>query len=123
MTIAQFQQTVKTIRATCSAKYNLSDELIDGLKKGKFIESNKELKSYVFCVAQMSGILSKRNEVNEQKMMSQIENLLPEEYKDHSLTVWNACKTTQQGIPDKFDRIFKLTKCFYDVDPAKFIFP
>lgn len=30
MTMAQFEQTVKTIRATCSAKYSLSDEIIDG---------------------------------------------------------------------------------------------
>ncbi|XP_070492158.1 general odorant-binding protein 72 [Chironomus tepperi] len=123
MTMAQFEQTLKTIRATCSTKNNLSDELIDGLKKGKFDESNKDLKSYVFCVAQMSGILSKRNEVNEQKMMSQIQNLLPDKMKEHSLAVWNECKTAQQGIPDKLDRIFKLTKCFYDVDPAQFVFP
>lgn len=144
MTMAQFEQTVKTVRATCSAKNNLSDELIDGqffticcqnhilliqaslfagLKKGKFDESNKELKSYVFCVAQMTGILSKKNEVNEQKMMSQIENLLPEQMKAHSLYVWNECKALQKTIADKFDRIFRLTKCFYDVDPAKFIFP
>jgi len=71
----------------------------------------------------MSGTLSKRNEVNEQKMMSQIENLLPVQLKEHSLAVWNSCKTVQQGVPDKFDRIFKLTKCFYDFDPSKFIYP
>lgn len=94
-----------------------------GLKKGKFIESSKELKSYVFCVAQMSGIMSKKNEISEQKMMSQIENLLPVEMKAHTLAVWDACKAQQQGIPDKYDRIFKLTKCFYEFNPEKFTFP
>lgn len=94
-----------------------------GLKKGLFLESNSDLKSYVFCVAQMSGILSKKNEINEQKMLSQIDNLLPPELKQHTLDVWNACKAKQQGIPDKYDRIFILTKCFYDFNPAKFVFP
>lgn len=93
------------------------------MKKGEFIESNKELKSYVFCVAQMSGILSKKNEVSEQKMMGQIENFIPNEMKEHSLAVWNSCKSVQLNIPDKFDRIFKITKCFYDFNPQKFIFP
>jgi hypothetical protein len=96
---------------------------ITGLKKGIFVESNSELKSYVFCVAQMSGILSKKNEISEQKMMSQIDNLLPLELKQHSLAAWSACKTKQQGIVDKFDRIFVLTKCFYDFNPTKFMFP
>ncbi|KAG5681584.1 hypothetical protein PVAND_011000 [Polypedilum vanderplanki] len=123
LTMAQFEQMMKTIRATCGAKYKLSDELIDGLKTGMFIDNNIELKSYVFCVAQMSGIMSKKNEISEQKILSQIENLLPVELKQNSIAVWNACKSKQQGIPDKLDRIFVLTKCFYDFNPEKFVFP
>jgi hypothetical protein len=94
-----------------------------GLKKGEFIEGNKDLRSYVFCVAQMTGTLSKKNEINEQKLFSQVENLLPPELKEHSLASWEACKTTQQGIPDKYERLYKITKCFYQVNPSKFIFP
>lgn len=56
-------------------------------------------------------------------MMGQIENLLPDEMKEHSLAAWKACKALQQTITDKFERIFKLTKCFYEYNPQKFVFP
>lgn len=94
-----------------------------GLKKGNFDESNKDLKCYTFCVVQMSGTLSKKNEVSEQKTLSQIDNLLPDELKELGRAVWEACKLSQKGIPDKCDRIFKFVHCMYNFAPDKFLFP
>lgn len=94
-----------------------------GLKKGKFDESNMNLKCYTLCVFQMSGTLSKKNEVSEQKTLSQIDNLLPDELREHGRAVFQACKSSQQGIPEKCDRIFKFTHCMYNFSPDKFLFP
>lgn len=94
-----------------------------GLKKGKFDESNKDLKCYTFCVAQMSGTLSKKNEVSAQKMQSQMDSLLPDELREHAKAIMDTCISTQKGIPDKCDRLFKFTHCMYDLDPNKFLFP
>lgn len=94
-----------------------------GLKKGNFDEGSNELKCYTFCVSQMSGILSKKNDISEQKMLSQIENLLPDEIKEHGRNVWTNCKSAQQGIPEKCDRLFKFIHCMYNISPQKFLFP
>lgn len=93
------------------------------MKKGKFDESNQDLKCYTFCVAQMSGTLSKKNEVSGPKMQSQIDNLLPDELKEHGRAIWEACQTSQKGIAEKCDRLFKFTRCMYNLAPDKFIFP
>lgn len=94
-----------------------------GLKKGKFDESNRDLKCYTFCVAQMSGTLSKKNEISGQKMLTQIDTLAPDEIKEHGRAVWEACKTSQQGISEKCDRVFAFTRCMYNLSPEKFLYP
>lgn len=77
---------METMRSICGPKHKLSDELMDGLKKGSFPE-NKDLKCYTLCVAQMAGTLSKKNEISATKTLGQIENLIPLEIKEHSLKV------------------------------------
>lgn len=84
--MGQMQKTMETMRGICGPKYKLSDELIDGMKKGEFPE-NKDLKCYTLCVAQMAGTTSKKNEISTPKTLAQIENLIPLEIKEHSLKV------------------------------------
>lgn len=94
-----------------------------GLKKGLFLDDNKDLKCYTMCVAQMAGTLSKKNEISTQKTLSQIENLLPTELKEFSLKVFEACKDVQKGYKDGCDRVFYTTKCMYEFSPERFMFP
>lgn len=94
-----------------------------GLKKGKFVESNKDLKCYTLCVAQMAGTLSKKGEISAQKTLGQIENLIPTEIKEHSLKVFEACKDVQNSYKEPCDRTFFTTKCMYEFNPEKFLFP
>lgn len=96
---------------------------ISGLKKGKFVDDNNDLKCYTHCVAQMAGTLSKKNEISPQKALSQIENLLPTELKEHSIKTFEACKDVQKGYKEACDRIYYTTKCMYDFNPEKFLFP
>ena len=71
----------------------------------------------------MSGTLSKKNEISAQKMQSQIDNLLPDELKEHAKAIMEACLSSQKGISEKCDRLFKFTRCMYDLDPDKFMYP
>ena len=80
------EKTMETMRSICGPKFKLSDELIDGMKKGQFPE-DKDLKCYTLCVAQMAGTMSKKNEISASKTLAQIENLIPTELKEHSLKV------------------------------------
>jgi len=101
----------------------LNDLAFVGLKKGQFLESNQDLKCYTLCIAQMAGTLTRKNEISAQKTLSQIENLIPLEIKDHSLKVFEACKDVQKGYKEPCDRTFYTTKCMYDISPEKFLFP
>lgn len=85
--MSQMEKTMETMRSICGPKYKLSDEIIDGMKRGNFPEENKDLKCYTFCVAQMAGTLSKKNEISATKTLAQIENLIPLEIKEHSFKV------------------------------------
>lgn len=96
---------------------------VQGLKKGQFIENNNDLKCYTLCVAQMTGILSKKNELSHQKMVAQIEKLLPLEMKEQAMSTWMACKDVQSNYKEPCERLFYSTKCMYDFNPEKFMFP
>lgn len=71
----------------------------------------------------MAGTLSKKNEISAPKTLGQIQNLLPLEIREHSLKVFEACKDVQNGYKDACDRTFYTSKCMYDFNPAKFLFP
>lgn len=43
--MSQMEKTMETMRSICGPKYKLSDEMIDGMKKGNFPD-NKDLKCY-----------------------------------------------------------------------------
>nr|QGW50689.1 odorant-binding protein 25 [Propsilocerus akamusi] len=123
MTMAQMEKTMQTMRSICGPKNKVSNELIDGLKRGEFLDDNKDLKCYTLCVAQMAGTLSKRNEISAQKMLSQIENLMPVEVKYHMQKAFEACKDVQNSYTKPCDRTFFIAKCMYEFNPNKFIFP
>lgn len=97
-------------------------DVISGLKKGLFI-NNTGLKCYTLCVGQMAGTLSKKNEISYQKVLNQINNLLPDELKENSRKVLENCKDVQNGFKDACDKVFYTTKCMYEFNPAEFIFP
>lgn len=142
MTMAQMEKTMETMRSICGPKYKLSDDLIDGsflvpfstsapldisiiagLHRGEFDDSNKDLKCYTMCVAQMAGTLTKKSEISYPKTLSQIENLMPAEVKAHSLKVLEVCKNVQNGYKEACDRTFYTAKCIYEFNPEKFLFP
>lgn len=101
----------------------ISITTVPGLRKGAFVEDNKDLKCYTMCVAQMAGTLTKKNEISRQKTFAQIENLLPVELKAYMFEVAEACKNVQTGYKDPCDRTYYTAKCMYEFSPEKFLFP
>ena len=71
----------------------------------------------------MAGTMSKKNEISAQKTLGQIENLFPSEIKEYSLKVFEKCKNVQTRYKEACDRTFYTTKCMYDFNPEKFMFP
>jgi PBP/GOBP family len=66
LTMSQMEKTMETMRSICGPKFKLTDETIDGMKKGKFPE-NKDLKCYTqvsielkfrFCLKPKKNIFS-----------------------------------------------------------------
>lgn len=51
----------KNSRSACAPKYKVSIEILDDLRKGIFVEDDKELKCYTMCIAQMAGTVSYSN--------------------------------------------------------------
>lgn len=92
MTMQQMEKTMATMRSVCGPKHKLSEELMDGIKKGEFIEGNKDLKCYTLCIAQMAGTVTKRNDLSYPKVVAQIDSMLPVEIKEMARKVLEACK-------------------------------
>lgn len=84
------------MRSVCGPKHKLPDDLLDGFKKGQFPDNNKDLKCYTLCIAQMGGILTKRNELDYKKTMAQIDSMLPTELKDMARKVLEHCKDIRE---------------------------
>lgn len=58
MSMQQMEKTMATMRSVCGPKHKLSDDVMDGIKKGSFDDNNKDLKCYTLCIAQMAGTVS-----------------------------------------------------------------
>lgn len=96
MTMQQMEKTMATMRTVCGPKNKLTDDLMDGLKQGKFIESNKDLKCYTLCIAEMAGTVTKKKELSYPKTLAQIDTMLPVEIKENARKVLEACKDVRK---------------------------
>lgn len=70
----------------------------------------------------MAGTM-KKSEISEQKTINQIDNVFPTEMKENSRKVFEVCKNVQFNYKDPCDRVFYSTKCMYEFNPEKFVFP
>lgn len=124
MSMKQLQTTMDTMRNVCAPKYaSLSQEQLDNIKNGGFEEGNKDLKCYIKCIADMAGTTTKKGDLDMKKSMTQVDNVLPDEIKEHARAALNACKDVPKGYKDPCEKLFYTAKCSYDFGPDKFMFP
>lgn len=124
MTMKQLEKTMETLRNTCTPQFpTLTQEHLDGIKTGGFLEDNKDLKCYVKCIADMAGTTTKKGDIDLKKSGNQIESLLPPEMREHARGALNACKDVSKGYKDACEKVFYSAKCSYEFGPDQFMFP
>uniref|UniRef100_A0A336LYR6 CSON008532 protein n=1 Tax=Culicoides sonorensis TaxID=179676 RepID=A0A336LYR6_CULSO len=123
-TMKQLEKTMETLRNTCTPQFpSLSQDMLNGIKTGGFLEDNKDLKCYIKCIADMAGTTTKKGDIDMKKSNNQIESLIPLEMKDHAKAALNACKEVSKNYKDPCEKVFYTAKCSYEFGPDKFMFP
>lgn len=95
---------------------------------GEYIQTQtnwNKFQCYTMCIAQMAGLLDRKNQFSVPKIQTQIDTVMPIEMKETAIRVLDACKGTftNPKIKDSCEKVFISTKCMYDFDPASFMYP
>ncbi|XP_059621117.1 general odorant-binding protein 72-like isoform X2 [Phlebotomus argentipes] len=124
MTMKQIQNTMDVIRNACTSKHPKLDlDIRDNVKNGQFVDDNKDLRCYTLCVADMAGALNRKKQLDYQKIMQQIDTMLPTEMRAATKVVVETCKNVKEGYKDNCDKAYFTTKCAYETDSSVFLFP
>nr|AWC08416.1 odorant-binding protein 5 [Bradysia odoriphaga] len=115
MTIQQLEYAGKAMRETCKPQFNVSDEIIDGLKIGQFPE-NDDLKCFVNCMMEL--MLLMRDGVSNIDAASKFFHLLPEDLREPYSNGMNACKNAADGVQGKCEVAYTLIKCLQKKNPV-----
>uniref|UniRef100_A0A7G3AAA4 Putative odorant binding protein n=1 Tax=Lutzomyia longipalpis TaxID=7200 RepID=A0A7G3AAA4_LUTLO len=124
MTMKQIQNTMDVIRNACTAKYpNLDPNIRDNVKNGQFVDDNKDLRCYTLCVVEMAGTTNRKKQMDYQKIMQQIDSMLPANMRQPAKAVVEVCKNVKDDYKDICDKAYFTTKCAYESDASVFLFP
>ncbi|KAJ6635219.1 General odorant-binding protein lush [Pseudolycoriella hygida] len=123
MTMKQLEKSMDMMRSSCAPKFKLSQDELDGLRKGVFNDDSKDMRCYTFCIGQMAGTITKKNEISLEKTLKQLDVLLPPELKQDAIEGAHACKDVQKQHKDPCDKTYYTAKCAYAKYPDKFMFP
>ncbi|XP_037036886.1 general odorant-binding protein 72-like [Bradysia coprophila] len=119
MTVQQMEYAGKAIRDTCKPQFNVSDEIINGMKIGQFPE-NDDLKCFVNCVMELMLIM--RNGAPNFTAAAKHIHLLPEDLREPYTNGMNACKNAADGVQGKCQIAYTLIKCTHKNNPV-FMWP
>ncbi|CAD7082604.1 unnamed protein product [Hermetia illucens] len=122
LSMKQFDASLNTMRSLCQPKHKVSVEMLDNLRKGIFVE-DRELKCYTRCIAQMTGTLSKKGDIINQRMLAQIDIIVPDELRPLAREAFLHCQDVPKDYKESCDKVFYLTKCVQAYSPEHFKFP
>lgn len=94
--------------------------MADDLRNGQ-LPNEKPLKCYIHCCLEMTGMM-KKNKLNYDATLKQIDMLMPDEMKDVYRTALQVCKESGAGIKDACDAAYAIFKCMYKEYP-EMLFP
>ncbi|XP_026482255.1 general odorant-binding protein 72-like [Ctenocephalides felis] len=112
----QLEANQKLIRRICQPKYNVSSELIDGMRQGKFPQDH-DLMCYVGCVMNFT------RSTNVDDAIKNLDIFLPEELKEPTKAQILACKDAHLNFSDKCEAAYNTLKCMTEFDPNNYVFP
>uniref|UniRef100_A0A182Y8Y9 Uncharacterized protein n=1 Tax=Anopheles stephensi TaxID=30069 RepID=A0A182Y8Y9_ANOST len=78
------------MRTVCIGKHKASEDLVDGLGRGEFVEQ-QELKCYANCVLEMMQAM-KKGKVVADSAIKQIELLIPPEIAGPTMKAFDGCR-------------------------------
>ncbi|XP_050089247.1 general odorant-binding protein 72-like isoform X2 [Anopheles aquasalis] len=117
-TMEQMAKTSAMMRSVCIGKHKASVDLVDGLGGGQFVDV-KELKCYANCVLEMMQAM-KKGKVNADSAIKQIELLMPTEIAEPTVTAFDLCRDSANGIKNHCDAAYALLRCLHKNNPKYF---
>nr|QUP79506.1 odorant binding protein 13 [Monochamus saltuarius] len=113
----KLQEFAASLHTACVTKTGIDEALIDRVINGEFVEE-PIMKSYMTCLLVEGTLIDEKGEPN----LELAETLIPEKIKDESLKNIKSCYVTHRDVKELEEKIFKVFKCYYDLNPDIFIF-
>ncbi|XP_077283127.1 uncharacterized protein LOC143909099 [Arctopsyche grandis] len=119
MTKSQLKQAGKLMRNVCQPKNKVTNEQVDNIKNGEFID-DKNVKCYIACIFTMAQSV-KNGKLNYESALKQIEMLMPDSMKEPAKKVLTECKDVSEKYKDLCESSFHTAQCMYKSNPEIFI--
>ncbi|XP_013191474.2 uncharacterized protein LOC106135659 [Amyelois transitella] len=119
MTRAQLKKTLTIVKKQCVPKIGVSEDKIDKIEQGVFIEDRKVM-CYVTCVYKNMQVV-RNDKLNQDLINKQVEALYPADMKSAVKKGVDHCMPVQEKYNDVCERVFYGTKCLYEYDPPNFV--
>uniref|UniRef100_A0A6M2DXH5 Putative odorant-binding protein 1 cnaphalocrocis medinalis n=1 Tax=Xenopsylla cheopis TaxID=163159 RepID=A0A6M2DXH5_XENCH len=116
VTRKQLETNQKLIRRICQPKYNVTSELIDGMREGKFPQDHN-LMCYVGCVMNFT------HSTNVDDAIKNLDIFLPEEMREATKAQILACQDAHMNATDKCEAAYNTLKCMTEFNPNNYVFP
>lgn len=104
MTMDQMKQTGQMFRNICQPKSKVSDELLDELRNGNFLD-DKTLKCYTNCMLEIMQII-KKGKLLYDSLKKQINTMIPEELEKDYAVALEICKDSGMIVVELLIRPF-----------------
>ncbi|CAH1107293.1 unnamed protein product [Psylliodes chrysocephalus] len=101
---------------SCIVLTDANQEMIDAIIKGDFTEK-LEIKKYLACLWLMSGCMDSKFTMDDEKLKYYI----PKNLQKEVVSFLKCADEANKKGSDYLTKIWELTKCNYNRDPAKFI--
>uniref|UniRef100_A0A182FQ66 Uncharacterized protein n=2 Tax=Anopheles albimanus TaxID=7167 RepID=A0A182FQ66_ANOAL len=111
-------KTSAMMRSVCIGKHKANVDLVAGLGNGQFVDV-KELKCYANCVLEMMQAM-KKGKVNADSAIKQIELLMPTDIAEPTITAFDLCRDSANGIKNHCDAAYALLQCLHKSNPKYF---
>nr|AWC67987.1 odorant-binding protein 11 [Matsumurasca onukii] len=110
----QHKEIMQKLHNTCVQETGVSEDAISNAAKGTFAEDGK-LSCYMKCLVVQLGVFSEEDGFDSEAFVE----MVPDHMKETMSEVVNKC--TPLSGSTSCDKIFQFNKCFYNVNPQKFV--
>ncbi|XP_053594179.1 general odorant-binding protein 83a-like [Microplitis demolitor] len=121
MTVEQIKNMMKPLGKTCVSKVGLSPELQEAHRNGQFPEE-KSFMCYIHCLARMTKVFDKNNQIDLEGTFKQAKLVLPEDLIDGSINAYKTCYPSATS-EEPCEKAYQFGKCYYETDAKSYFYP